>query len=60
MAVTIIFSIEKIAINKRYEIEIKRIKRNEKITALIGESIRGIRDIKVLNEEANILNKTKE
>ncbi len=60
IAVAIIFIIEKIAINKRYEIDKKRRKINEKITSLIGESIRGIRDIKVLNADLKILNKSKE
>lgn len=60
IAVAIIFSIEKVAINKRYEIDKKRRQINEKITALIGESIRGIRDIKVLNADLKILTKSKE
>lgn len=60
IAVAIIFTIEKVAINKRYEIDKKRRKINEKITALIGESIRGIRDIKVLNADSRILAKSKE
>ncbi|MDD3241420.1 MAG: ABC transporter ATP-binding protein [Bacilli bacterium] len=59
IAVSIIFTIEKIAINKRYEIDKKRRKINEKITSLIGETVRGNRDIKVLNAENIIIEKSK-
>lgn len=60
IAVSVIFTIEKISINKRYEIDKTRRKIDEKITALIGESIRGIRDIKVLNADSRILAKSKD
>ena len=60
LAIVIIFFIEKIAINKRYAIEKSRRINDEKVTSLIGESFRGIRDIKVLNADLNIMDKTKE
>ncbi len=58
LAVSIIFTIEKISITKRFVIDKKRRKINERITSLIGESIRGIRDIKVLNADNRILDKS--
>ena len=57
-AAAVIFMIERTSIIKRFDIEKKRRKINERITSLIGESIRGIRDIKVLNADNRILDKS--
>ena len=53
-----IFSINKTRVKKFYEVqkELKII--NEKKTGLIGEIVRGMRDIKVLNASENVLNQT--
>ncbi len=60
ISVTVIFIIDKKSINKRYAINKERRKIDEKVTSLIGESVRGIRDIKVLNADSRILAKSKE
>lgn len=55
----IIFIVEKIRIKKYFEIDKKRRKFNEKNTGLVGELVRGIRDIKVLNISNSFLARTK-
>lgn len=57
---TVIFILEKIRMKKMFEIDKKRRKIAEKNTGLIGELVRGIRDIKVLNANTNFMNKAKE
>ncbi len=53
-----IFLINKKRLSKQYEIQ-KKIKRiNEKKTGIIGELVRGIRDVKVLNASSTILKQT--
>ena len=54
----IMFLINKKRVSKRYEVQ-KNLKQIwEKKTSLVGELVRGIRDIKVLNANKTILNKT--
>lgn len=53
-----IFLINKKRISKQYEIQKEWKKIQEKKTGLIGELVRGIRDIKVLNASNSVLNQT--
>ena len=55
----VIFILEKIRIAKMFEIDKKRRKIAEKNTGLVGELVRGIRDIKVLNANENFMSKAK-
>jgi len=55
----LLFIIEKIRMKKYFEMDKKRRKLNEKNTGLIGELIRGIRDIKVLNAGVPFLDLTR-
>ncbi len=57
---TLLFIIEKVRMTKMFKIDKKRRKIAEKNTGLIGELVRGIRDIKVLNANENFMNKAKE
>lgn len=57
---TLLFIIEKVRMTKMFKIDKKRRKIAEKNTGLIGELVRGIRDIKVLNANDNFMNKAKE
>lgn len=56
-AITIVFVIERIRITKRLEIDKKFRKIAEKATGLIGELVRGVRDIKVLNAQESFMKK---
>ena len=53
-----VFMINRKRIKKQYEIQKEWKKIQEKKTGLIGELVRGIRDIKVLNASNNVLNQT--
>lgn len=57
VAITLVFIIERIRIKKRIAIDKKRREMAEKATGLIGELVRGIRDIKVLNAQDSFMNK---
>lgn len=57
---TLLFIIEKVRMTKMFKFDKKRRKIAEKNTGLIGELVRGIRDIKVLNANENFMNKAKE
>ena len=59
ISITILFIINKIKYNKRFKKDKELRKINEKSTTLIGEMIRGLRDIKVLNAEDNFIKKLK-
>ena len=56
-AITVVFVIERIRITKRLEIDKKFRKIAEKATGLIGELVRGVRDIKVLNAQESFMKK---
>ncbi len=56
LMMAIIFIIEKIRTTKRNEDDIKRRKSSEKLFGLIGELVRGARDIKMLNSENDFMN----
>ena len=56
-AITVVFIIERIRITKRLEIDKKFRKIAEKATGLIGELVRGVRDIKVLNAQESFMKK---
>ena len=60
VAIIILFALEKIRMNKFFELDKVRRKLAEKNTGLIGELVRGIRDIKTLNVSENFLNKAKD
>ena len=53
-----VFAINKIRVKKFYEVQKKLKKINEEKTGLIGEIVRGMRDIKVLNASQNVLDQT--
>ena len=57
LAIVIVFIIERIRITKRLEIDKKYRKIAEKTTGLIGELVRGVRDIKVLNAQDSFMKK---
>ena len=57
VAIGLVFLIERIRIKKRIEVDKKFRKLAEKATGLIGELVRGIRDIKVLNAQDSFMNK---
>ena len=57
VAIALVFIIERIRIKKRIAIDKKRREMAEKATGLIGELVRGIRDIKVLNAQDSFMNK---
>ena len=52
----VLFSINRLRIKKRFEIDKEKRKFNEKRTGLISEMIRGLRDVKVLNCEESFTN----
>ena len=56
-AIIVVFVIERIRITKRIEIDKKFRKIAEKATGLIGELVRGVRDIKVLNAQKSFMKK---
>lgn len=56
-AIIVVFVIERIRITKRIEIDKKFRKIAEKATGLIGELVRGVRDIKVLNAQESFMKK---
>lgn len=55
---TILFIIERKRMTKQFEIDKKRRKLYEKNTGLIGELVRGIRDIKILNADESFMHTT--
>ena len=55
VALTVLFLISRIRVKNRFKIDKERRKFNEKRTGLIGEMVRGLRDIKVLNSEGNFI-----
>jgi ABC-type multidrug transport system, ATPase and permease components len=55
---TILFIIERKRMTKQFEIDKKRRKLYEKNTGLIGELVRGVRDIKILNAHSSFMNTT--
>ena len=59
-SITILFIVNKVRMKYKFEMDKELRKYNEKNTGLVGEMIRGLRDIKVLNSENNFLNKVKE
>ena len=56
-AIVFVYVIERIRIKKRLEIDKKYRKIAEKTTGLIGELVRGVRDIKVLNAQDSFMKK---
>ena len=56
-SIGLVFIIERIRITKRMEIDKKYRKIAEKATGLVGELVRGVRDIKVLNAQETFMNK---
>ena len=56
-AISLVFFIERIRIKKSIEIDKKFRKLAENATGLIGELVRGVRDIKVLNAQDSFMNK---
>lgn len=56
-AIVLVYVIERIRIKKRLEIDKKYRKIAEKTTGLIGELVRGVRDIKVLNAQDSFMKK---
>ena len=59
LTMIILFMLEKMKMKKFFEIDKKRRKIQEKNTGMVGELVRGIRDIKVLNSEKEFLNLAK-
>ena len=55
LTMIILFMLEKMKMKKFFEIDKKRRKIQEKNTGMVGELVRGIRDIKVLNSEKEFL-----
>ena len=59
ITITILFILNRIRIRRKFKTEKELRKVNEKITGIIGEMIRGLKDIKVLNSEKNFVNKVR-
>ncbi len=57
IAISIIFVIEKIRISKFISVDKKYRKDAEKATGLVGELVRGVRDVKVLNASESFMKK---
>ena len=57
ITIIILFIFNKLRTKYRFQMDKKLRKFNEKNTGLIGEMVRGLRDIKVLNAEKNFLDK---
>lgn len=57
IAITIIFILEKIRITKFIQVDKKYRKDAEKATGLVGELVRGVRDVKVLNASESFMKK---
>lgn len=57
IAIAIIFILEKIRISKFIEVDKKYRKDAEKTTGLVGELVRGVRDVKVLNASTSFMKK---
>ena len=55
ITITVLFIMNRLRIKNRFKIDKEWRKFNEKNTGLIGEMVRGLRDIKVLNAEKNII-----
>ena len=60
ISITVLFIINKTRMKNRFKVDKELRKINEKNTGLIGEMVRGLRDIKVLNAENNFIAKIKE
>lgn len=60
VTLTILFILQNMKMRKAFEIEKERRKISEKNTGLVGELVRGIRDIKALNATESFLNATEE
>ena len=59
ISITILFIVNKIRMKYRFQMDKELRLYNEKNTGLVGEMIRGLRDIKVLNSESNFLDELK-
>lgn len=57
IAIAIIFILEKIRISEYIKCDKKYRKHAEKTTGLVGELVRGVRDVKVLNASESFMNK---
>lgn len=57
VTILILYFLNRIRMQKRFEIDKELRKVNEKNTGLIGEMIRGLKDVKVLNSEKNFIKK---
>lgn len=57
VAIIIIFFLEKIRIREYVKLDKKYRKHAEKTTGLVGELVRGVRDVKVLNASDSFMNK---
>lgn len=57
ITITILYVMNRLRMKYRFNVDKEFRKFNEKNTGLIGEMIRGLRDIKVLNAEKNFINK---
>ena len=60
ITITILYIMNRLRLKYRFKIDKKWRKFNEKRTGLIGEMVRGLRDIKVLNAENNFIKKVSE
>jgi len=60
LAIVIIFTLDKKRVQKFIELDKKCRKKAEKATGLVGELVRGVRDIKVLNAHDSFMKKIKE
>ena len=55
VSLIILFLLARVRVKSRFKVDKERRKLNEKRTGLIGEMVRGLRDIKVLNSEGNFI-----
>ena len=59
ISITVLFIVNKLRMKYKFKMDKELRKIGEKNTGLVGEMIRGLRDIKVLNAEKNFLKKLK-
>ena len=60
ITITLLYILTRIRMQKRFSVDKDLRKLYEKNTSLIGEMVRGLKDVKVLNSDDNFLNKLKE